>query len=69
MVIDEPVAELRTAATFHGAPLVARDGDFEKRWAAWVERGRVHERRVRRRFVVAAGVIAIGAAIAFGFLG
>ena len=69
MVMDEPVAELRTAATFDGAPLVARDEDFEKRWAAWVARGRVHDQRVRRRFVVAAGVIAIGAAIAFAFLG
>ena len=69
MVINEPVAELRTAATFGGAPLVARDEDFEKRWAAWVARGRVHDQRVRRRFVVAAGVIAIGTAIAFAFLG
>ena len=69
MVIDEPVAELRTTATFHGAPLVARDEDLEKRWATWVARGRVHERRVRRRFVVGAGAIAIGAAIAFALLG
>ena len=69
MVIAEPVAELRGGATSHSEPLVARDGDFETRWAAWVARGQAHERRVRRRFVVAAGVVAIGAAIAFAFLG
>jgi hypothetical protein len=69
MVIDEPVAELRTDATFDGAPLVACDQDFDKRWAAWVARGRVHDQLVRRRFVVAAGVIAIGAAIATAFVG
>ena len=69
MVTNEAVTELRSTATFHGAPLVAGDGDFETRWAAWVARGHVHEQRVRRRFVVSAAVIAIGAAIAFVFLG
>jgi hypothetical protein len=68
MVICEPVAELRSTATVHDAPLVAVDGDFDTRWAAWVARGRVHDRRVRRRFVVSAAVIAIGGAIAFAFL-
>jgi hypothetical protein len=68
MVIDEPVAELRSTVTFHGEPLVAVDGDFETRWTAWVARGHVHERRVRRRFVVSAAVIAIGAAMAFAFI-
>jgi hypothetical protein len=69
VIINEPVAELRTTPTFHGAPLVAADRDFETRWAAWVARGLVHERRARRRFVISAGVIAIGAAIAFAFFG
>ena len=69
MVTNEPVAELRTTAAFHAGPLVAVDADFETRWAAWVARGLVHERRVRRRFVVLAAVIAIGGAIAFAFFG
>ena len=69
MVINEPVVELPTTAPSHGVPLVADDGEFERRWAAWVARGRVHERRVRRRFVVAAAAIAIGGAIALAFLG
>jgi len=63
------LAELRNTATVHGgAPLAAVDGDFDTRWAAWVARGRVHDRRVRRRFVVSTAVIAIGGAIAFAFL-
>jgi hypothetical protein len=69
MVTNETVAELQSTAAFHSAPLVAVDGDFETRWAAWVARGLVHERRVRRRFVVSAAVIAIGGAIAFVFFG
>jgi hypothetical protein len=68
MVISEPVPELGGAATFHGGTPVAVDADFETRWAAWVARGQVHERRVRRRFVVSAAVIAIGGAIAFAIL-
>lgn len=68
-MVHEPLPELRNTATVHGgAPLVAVDGDFDTRWAAWVARGRVHDRRVRRRFVVAAAVIAIGGAIAFAFI-
>ena len=67
-MVHEPLAELRNTATVHsGAPLVAV-GDFDTRSAAWVARGRVHDRRVRRRFVVSAAVIAIGGAIAFAFL-
>ncbi len=68
MVVDEPVAERRGAATSHGAPIVAVEGDFETRWDAWVARGRVHDRRVRRRFVVSAAVLAVAGAIAFAFL-
>ena len=67
MVTNELAAELRSTATFHGGPLVV-DGDLEARWAAWVARGRVHDRRVRRRFVVSAAVVALGGAIALAFL-
>jgi len=47
---------------------MAVDADFDTRWAAWVARGRVHDRRVRWRFVVSATVIAIAGAIALAFL-
>jgi hypothetical protein len=68
MVISEPVAEVPSTSAFDGTSFVAVDADFETRWAAWVARGQVHDRRVRRRFVVSAAVIAIGAAIALAFL-
>ena len=51
-----------------GGPAVVPDTDFDSRWAAWVARGRVHEQRVRRRFLIAVPVIAIGAAIVFAVL-
>jgi hypothetical protein len=68
VVINGSVAELRSTATVDGAPLVAVDGDLDTRWATWVARGHVHDQLVRRRFVVSAAVIAIGAAIAFAFV-
>jgi hypothetical protein len=68
MVINEPVAEVPSTSAFDGTSFVAVDADFETRWAAWVARGQVHDRRVRRRFVASAAVIAIGAAIAWAFL-
>jgi hypothetical protein len=46
---------------------VVADADFNNRWAAWVARGRVHEERVRRRFVVWVSVLAVGSAILYGF--
>jgi hypothetical protein len=54
------------SAAYHAA--VAPDADFDTRWAAWVERGRAHEQRVRRRFVVWAGVLTMGAAIVYAFV-
>ena len=68
MVINEPVAEVPSTSAFDGTSFVAVDADFETRWAAWVARGQVHDRRVRRRFVASAAVIAIGAAIEWAFL-
>ena len=51
------------------AVAVPLDAAFEARWAAWVQRGQLHEERARRKFAVWAGVIATGAAIAFALLG
>ena len=67
MAKNESVAELSGTAKFHGARLVALDGDFDARRAAWVARGRIHDRRVRRQFVVSATMIGIGAAIGIAF--
>jgi hypothetical protein len=47
---------------------VAPDADFDARWAAWLARGRAHEQRGRRRLVIWAGALTIGAAVAYAFL-
>jgi hypothetical protein len=47
---------------------VVPDAELDIRWAAWVARGRAHEQRVRRRFLMWAPVLAIGAAIVFALL-
>jgi hypothetical protein len=56
------------AESDRAAAAVALDTDFDTRWAAWVTRGRIHEQRVRRRLVMWAGVIAVGAAIVYAFV-
>jgi hypothetical protein len=59
------------SVAYHAAQAVAPDADFDTRWAAWIARGRVHDRRVRRRFVtfvICASVLAMGAAIVYAFL-
>lgn len=68
MVSKEPLPQPPVSAADSATPVVALDADFDARWAAWVERGRAHELRVRRRFVVWAGVLTIAAAIVGAFL-
>jgi hypothetical protein len=68
MVMSEPLTPLPVAAGFQAAPLVVVDGGFDARWNAWVARGRVHEQRVRRKLVVLAGVLAMGAGILYALL-
>jgi hypothetical protein len=65
---SEALTQLPVSAAYHAAPPVAPDADFDTRWAAWLERGRVHEQRVRRRFVVWAGVLSMAAAILYALL-
>ena len=72
MRITWACADIGRSAPGHGrarfGPTVVPDADFDIRWAAWVARGRVHEQRVRRRFLIWVPVIAIGAAIALVLL-
>lgn len=44
------------------------DTAFEHRWAAWMARGRAHDRRVRRRFMRTTIVIAAIGVAAYAFL-
>lgn len=38
------------------------DAGFQSRWDAWIERGRVHDRRVRHRLVISGAVLGTAAA-------
>jgi hypothetical protein len=67
MVSSEPLARLPDNAAFHVASAVAPDADFEARWATWIVRGRVHEQRMRRTFLIWVSVLAMGAAIVYAF--
>jgi len=55
-----PAAAPRGAATLTTAHEPA---SFEERWAAWEARGTAHDRAVRRRFVVAAPILLVLAAV------
>jgi hypothetical protein len=67
MISAEPTVHVPVLAAHH-EPAVSSEPDFEDRWAAWVARGRSHDRHVRRAFKIWGGVIATGAAIAYAFL-
>jgi hypothetical protein len=64
----QQLTRLPVNAAFQAVPAVARNADFDTRWDAWVERGRVHERHVRRKFAIWSGVLSIGAAIVYAIL-
>jgi len=68
MANTQRLTPLPVNAAFHAVPAVAPDPDFDTRWAAWVERGRVHEQRVRRKFAIWSGVLSMGAAIVYAIL-
>jgi hypothetical protein len=68
MVRSATLTQLPIDPPSHAAPLVALDVDFEKRWTAWVVRGRVHEQRAQRRFVVGVAAFLMGAAIVYAFV-
>jgi hypothetical protein len=68
MVSGDALRRLPVNPTSRVAPLVALDVDFEKRWRAWVGRGRVHEQRAQRRFSVGAAAVVIGAVIVYAFV-
>ena len=68
MVSSATLTQLPIDSASHAAPLVTLDVDFEKRWTAWVVRGRVHEQRARRRFVVGVATLLMGTAIIYAFV-
>jgi hypothetical protein len=66
--LPTPCNQPPVSVAYHAAQAVTPDASFDTRWAAWIARGRAHERRVRRRFVTWAFVLAMGAAIVYAFL-
>jgi hypothetical protein len=68
MIGREPLAPLPVGAALNPVAPVELDPDFDVRWAAWITRGRVHEQRAQRRFVIGFSVVAIGAVIVYAFL-
>ena len=71
MVPNESATAVPVRTEGYSAVAMARDADFEARWAAWRTRGLAHERAVRRKLTLVAGVAAIVAtavAIAYTLL-
>jgi hypothetical protein len=68
MVSNEPAVLFPASAPDAAAAAVALDTDFDTRWAAWLERGRIHDQRVRRRVIRWAWLLAVGAAIVSAFV-
>jgi len=67
MISSNRLRHVPVAAAHHIACAVVPTG-FNARWAAWVARGRVHEHRVRRRFVTWLSTAVVGAALVYGVL-
>ena len=61
MATTETLAPIPARAAYHVVPPVQPDAGFDARWAAWLERGRIHDRLVRQRLSVSGGLLAMGA--------
>ena len=61
MDTTETLAPIPAGAAYHVVPPVQPDAGFDSRWAAWLERGRIHDRRVRQMLSVSGGLLAMGA--------
>jgi len=68
MDIVDVLVPLPVGAAPYAPAAVVRDAGFDARWAAWVMRGRAHERRARRRLVIWGSVFTMGAAIIYALL-
>jgi hypothetical protein len=66
--MNEWVAQRPASGGYPAAPAIALDPDFDSRWAAWLARGRAHERRVKRRLLLWAALLAMAVAGVFEFV-
>ena len=60
---NESTAAVSVSTGGFSAVAIAPDADFEARWAAWRTRGLAHERAVRRKLTLVAGVARIVATV------
>jgi hypothetical protein len=67
-ISEEAVNRVADTVVDVARPSVVLDRDFDARWAAWVVRGHLHQRLVRRKAAVWAGVLVIGTAVAYVIL-
>lgn len=58
-ITDNPAAPAATG--YQAAVPLPLDAGFQSRWDAWIERGRVHDRRVRHRLMVSGAVLGMTA--------
>ena len=58
-----------TAVSFDPIAHVTRDAGLNRRWVLWLKRGRVHDRRIRRRFSVVFSVLTVTAVLLYAFRG
>ena len=68
--LSPPVVRDPISTSLHAQPDADSPAAFDARWSVWIERGRVADRATQRnmRFVlVGAAVVAILAALVFGF--
>ena len=71
MIRTESTAPIPVGTGGYSAVAIAPDTDFEVRWAAWRTQGVAHERAVRRKLILVAGLagtLATAVAIAYTLL-
>jgi len=68
MVSHEQSLPLHMITRYHVVPLAPLDADFDRRWAVWIERGHLHDRRVRHALAAWAGGLATVAAMIYMIL-
>jgi hypothetical protein len=65
LLIPPPATEPASGAI----PAVADNLRLDRRWVRWLKRGRIHDRRVRRRFSLLLGGLTAAAVLLFVFSG
>ena len=61
MDTTDTLAPIPAREAYHAVPPAQPDAGFDARWAAWLERGRIHNRLVRQRLSISSSLFAMGA--------